>query len=82
GAVYSKRKVHPTEAFKFWIIAVVTLVLLYLVNFFKRPGTFNMWKLWGVFFPVLTSTSVLLAGLIFSMLVQPYLYELQHRITT
>ena len=82
GAVYSKRKVHPTEAFKFWIIAVVTLVLLYLVNVFKRPGTFNMWKLWGVFFPVLTSTSVLLAGLIFSMLVQPYLYELQHRITT
>lgn len=82
GAVYSKRKVHPTEAFKFWIIAVVTLVLLYLVNFFKRPGTFNMWKLWGVFFPVLTSTSVLLAGLIFSMLIQPYLYELQHRITT
>ena len=82
GAVYSKKKVHPTEAFRFWIMAVVTLVLLYLVNFMKRPGSFNMWKLWGVFFPVLTSTSVLLAGLIFSMLAQPYIYELQHRITT
>ncbi|RHX81102.1 sulfatase-like hydrolase/transferase, partial [Lactobacillus helveticus] len=82
GAVYSKKKIRPTEAYRFWIIAVVTLVLLYLVNFFKRPGSFNMWKLWGVFFPVLTSTSVLLAGLIFSILAQPYLYELQHRITT
>jgi hypothetical protein len=82
GAVYSKKKVHPTEAFRFWIMAVVTLVLLYLVNFMKRPSSFNMWKLWGVFFPVLTSTSVLLAGLIFSMLAQPYIYELQHRITT
>ena len=82
GAVYSKNKIRPTEAYRFWIIAVVTLVLLYLVNFFKRPGSFNMWKLWGVFFPVLTSTSVLLAGLIFSIWAQPYLYELQHRITT
>ncbi|MCT7790331.1 MAG: LTA synthase family protein, partial [Lactobacillus crispatus] len=82
GAVYSKKKVHPTEAFRFWIMAIVTLVLLYLAYFFRVPGGFNMWKLWGVFFPVLTSTSVLLAGLIFSMFAQPYLYELQHRITT
>ncbi|NMB32464.1 MAG: LTA synthase family protein, partial [Lactobacillus sp.] len=82
GAVYSKKKIRPTEAFRFWIIAVVTLILLYLANFIKRPGSFVMWKLWGVFFPVLTSTSVLLAGLIFSILAQPYLYELQRRITT
>ena len=82
GAVYSKKKVHPTEAIRFWIMAVVTLVVLYLANFIKRPGSFNMWKLWGVFFPVLTSTSVLFTGLIFSMLAQPYIYELQHRITT
>lgn len=40
-----------------------------------------MWRLWGVFFPVLTSTSVLLAGLIFSILVQPYLYDLQRKLT-
>lgn len=82
GAVYSKKKVHPTESFRFWLLAVVTLVLLYLVYFFRLPGRFNMWRLWGVFFPVLTSTSVLLAGLIFSLLVQPYLYDLQHRLTT
>lgn len=81
GAVYSKKKVHPTEAFRFWLIAVVTLVLFYLAYFFKLPDRFNMWRLWGVFFPVLTSTSVLLAGLIFSILVQPYLYDLQKKLT-
>ena len=81
GAVYSKKKVHPAEAFRFWLLAVVTLVLFYLVYFFKSPGSFNMWKLWGVFFPVLTSTSVILSGLIFSILVQPYLLELQSKLT-
>ncbi|KRL90453.1 glucan mod protein [Lactobacillus kalixensis DSM 16043] len=81
GAVYSKRKVKTTEAVRYWILAVCTLVILYLVYFFRLPGRFNMWKVWGVFFPVLTSTSVLLSGSIFSMLAQPYLYELQSRIT-
>ncbi|MGQ5708231.1 LTA synthase family protein [Lactobacillus sp. PSON] len=82
GAVYSKKKVHPSEAFRFWIIAVVTLVLQYLVYFFRFPGRFNMWRLWGVFFPILTSTSVLLAGLVFSILAQPYLYDLQRKLTS
>ncbi|QNQ81756.1 LTA synthase family protein [Lactobacillus sp. PV012] len=82
GAVYSKKKVHPAEAFRYWIMAVVTLVIFYLVYFFKSPSSFTMWKLWGVFFPVLTSTSVLLAGLIFSILAQPYIYELQRKLTT
>ncbi|RVU70380.1 LTA synthase family protein [Lactobacillus xujianguonis] len=82
GAVYSKRKVHPMEGLRFWILAVVTLILFYLVYFFRLPGRFNMWRLWGVFFPILTSTSVTLAGIIFSFLVQPYLYDLQHKITT
>lgn len=81
GAVYSKRKVHPTESFRFWLSAVVTLVLLYLVYFFRLPGNFNMWLLWGVFFPVITSTSVLLSGLIFSILVQPFLYDFQKKLT-
>ncbi|MBP2057395.1 hypothetical protein J2Z60_000559 [Lactobacillus colini] len=81
GAIYSKQKYRPTESFRFWLMAVVTLVLYYLVFFLKSPGSFNMWKLWGVFFPVLTSTSVLLTGLIVSMLVQPYIYDLQHKLT-
>ena len=82
GAIYSKRKYRPTESFRFWLMAVVTLVLYYLVYFIKSPSAFNMWKLWGVFFPILTSTSVLLTGLVVSMLVQPYIYDLQHKITT
>lgn len=41
-----------------------------------------MWRLWGVFFPILTSTSVLLAGLVFSILAQPYLYDLQRKLTS
>ncbi len=82
GAIYSRRKVHPAESFRFWLLAVVTLVIYYIIYFFKLPGHFNMWRLWGVFFPVLTSTSVLLSGMIFSILVQPYIFDLQHRLTT
>ena len=30
GAVYSKKKVHPTEAFRFWLIAVIVLFSIFL----------------------------------------------------
>ena len=81
GAVYSKQKVSIAEPFRFWLLAIVTLILYYVVFFFRLPGHFNMWRLWGVFFPLLTSTSVTLAGLVFSMLAQPYIYDLQHKIS-
>lgn len=82
GAVYSKRKVSLTEAFRFWILGFATLVLYYLAYTLKSPGGFNMWKFWGVFFPILTSTSVLFSGLIFSIIAQPYIYDLQHKISS
>lgn len=82
GAVYSKKKVHPTESFKLWLIAVVTLVLYYLAFFCHNLNAFNMWDLWGVFFPILTSTSVLLSAIVFSLLVQPYIFDLQQKLTT
>lgn len=81
GAVFSKKKVHPSESFKYWIMAIITLIVYYLAFFFKEPTHFLMWRLWGVFFPIIASTSVLLSGLIFSMLVQPYLYDLQHKLS-
>lgn len=82
GAIYSKKPVHPAEAFRWWLMAEITLIILYIAYFFKLPWHFNMWRLWGVFFPILTSTSVLLSGLIFSILLQPYLLKFQHRLTT
>ncbi|WEV70666.1 LTA synthase family protein [Lactobacillus sp. ESL0785] len=81
GAVYSKKKEHASESFKFWLLGVTTLIIYYLLFFFKSPGSFNMWRVWGMLFPIITSTSVLFAGLFFSLLVQPYLYDLQHKLT-
>ncbi|WEV44005.1 LTA synthase family protein [Lactobacillus sp. ESL0684] len=81
GAVYSKKKQRPSESFKFWLMAIVTLIIYYVLFFIKSPERFNMWRVWGMLFPIITSTSVLFAGLFFSLLAQPYLYDLQHRLT-
>lgn len=82
GAVYSKKKQSVSESFKFWLMAIVTLIIYYILFFIKVPGRFNMWRVFGMLFPIITSTSVLFAGLFFSMLVQPRLYDLQHKLTT
>lgn len=82
GGALSHRPVKFGESFKVWLIATLTFILLYLVIVLWRPHKFLAWRLFGVFFPVLTSTSVILAGLIFSLLAQPYLYKLQHQLTS
>lgn len=82
GAVYSKKKQNVSESFKFWLMAIVTLFVYYVLFFIKVPGRFNMWRVFGMLFPIITSTSVLFAGLFFSMLVQPRLYDIQHKLTT
>lgn len=81
GAVYSKKKQSVSESFKYWLMAIVTLIVYYILFFFKVPGRFNMWRVFGMLFPIITSTSVLFAGLFFSMLVQPRLYDLQRKLT-
>lgn len=81
GAVYSKKKQSVSESFKYWLMAIVTLIVYYILFFIKVPGRFNMWRVFGMLFPIITSTSVLFAGLFFSMLVQPRLYDLQHKLT-
>jgi hypothetical protein len=82
GGVYSKKAVRFSESFKVWLMALVTLIIFYLLYFLYLPSHFLAWRLFGVFFPVLTSTSVLLSGIIFALLAQPYLYNWQRRLTT
>lgn len=81
GAVYSKKKQSVSESFKYWLMAIITLIVYYILFFIKVPGRFNMWRVFGMLFPIITSTSVLFAGLFFSILVQPRLYDLQHKLT-
>lgn len=82
GAVYSKRrKAELADAFRYWLMAVVTLVIFYLTYFIIHPHGFTMWRLWGVFFPVATSTSVLLSALIFSLLAKPAIANVQNKMS-
>lgn len=81
GAVYSKKKLRASESFKYWVMALCTLIIYYAACFLVQPWRFTMWRLWGVFFPIIASTSVLLAGIVFSLLLQPYLLALQKHLT-
>ena len=40
-----------------------------------------MWRVWGMLFPIITSTSVLFSGLVFCLLIQPHLYDFLHKLT-
>ena len=79
GAVYSKRKLRFNEGFKAWAIMEVTLLAYYLVFFISKPWHLNAWRFWGILFPILTSTSVLMTGLVFGLLVQPVIYDWQEK---
>ncbi|BDR61032.1 LTA synthase family protein [Lactobacillus xylocopicola] len=81
GAVYSRKKQSASESYKYWLLAMATLLVYYVLFFFKVPGRFNMWRVWGMLFPIITSTSVLFAGLFFSLLVQSHLSDLLHKLT-
>ena len=81
GAVYSKKKQSVSESFKYWLLASVTLIVYYILFFFIVPARFNMWRVWGMLFPIITSTSVLFSGLIFCLLIQPHLYDFLHKLT-
>ncbi|RHW51609.1 LTA synthase family protein [Lactobacillus bombicola] len=82
GAVYSRKKLSASESFKYWLMASATLIIYYVLFFCKLPGHFNMWRIWGMLFPIIASTSVLFAGLLFSLLVQSHLYDLLHKLTS
>lgn len=79
GAVFNKRKLRFNEGFKAWAVMEATLIAYYLVYFIMNPGQMNTWFLWGIFFPILTSSSVLMTGIVFGLLVQPVIYDWQEK---
>ena len=79
GAVFNKRKLRFNEGFKAWAVMEATLIAYYLVYFIMKPGQMSTWFLWGIFFPILTSSSVLMTGIVFGLLVQPVIYDWQEK---
>lgn len=82
GYVFSKKRFYPANLFIFWLLTVVTLLLLYLINLLRFPADFKIWQFLRIFFPIITSASTLIAGVVFSLLVQPYILLLQKNLTT
>ena len=79
GAVYSKRKLRFNEGFRAWCIMEATLLLYYFAFFAMEPWHLNAWRFWGMLFPVLTSTVVMMTGIIFALLVQPVIFDWQEK---
>ncbi|MFK3586980.1 sulfatase-like hydrolase/transferase [Lactobacillus sp. 23-2] len=79
GAVYSKRKLRFNEGFRAWCIMEATLLLYYIAFFAMEPWHLNAWRFWGMLFPVLTSTVVMMTGIIFALLVQPVIFDWQEK---
>lgn len=81
GYKYSGKKIKPVNVFIYWILAVITLMIVYLAYWIRYPQNMNIWQLLHIFFPVLTNSSAMLTGLLCCILVQPYLYNLQARLS-
>lgn len=78
GAVYGKKKkAEMAEVYRFWLMSVITLIIFYLGYFIIHPHGFTMWRMFGVFFPIATSTSVILSALVFGLLAKPSILKLQ-----
>lgn len=81
GYEYGNKKIKPAKVFKYWLLAVITLLVVYLCYWIRYPNNIIIWQLLNIFFPVLTGSSPVLTGLLCFILVQPYLLDLQKRIT-
>lgn len=82
GMSYGNKEYSFKEAVKNWLEGVVTLIIFYLVFVISLPQFFSAWNLWGIFFPVLTSTSALFGGIIISLFFQPFIFRLQEKLNT
>lgn len=82
GMSYGNKEYSFKEAVKNWLEGVVTLIIFYLVFVISLPQFFSAWNLWGIFFPVLTSTSALFSGIIISLFFQPFIFRLQEKLNT
>lgn len=81
GGIYNKTRTYPNEVFHCWIIGTITLIVYYCCFFLCAPAYFKIWKVFNAILPIITSTSVLFSGILFSLLVQPYLYDLQKKLS-
>lgn len=82
GMSYGNKEYSFKESVKSWLEGVITLVIFYLVFVISLPQFFSAWNLWGIFFPVLTSTSALFSGIIISLFFQPFIFRLQNKLST
>lgn len=73
GVIYAKKKTNFSDAFHIWITSVITLIITYLIFVIRLPKDFNYWNIFGVLFPILTSTLPTLAGIVFSLFAKNYL---------
>lgn len=82
GMSYGDKEYSFKETVKSWLEGVITLLIFYLVFVISLPQFFSAWNLWGIFFPVLTSTSALFSGIIISLFFQPFIFRLQKSLST
>lgn len=73
GAVYAKRKqkTEYADIFRYWLMAVVTLLVFNIAYDVLAPNQFKMWSIWGIFFPFITSSSIILSTILISLFFKP-----------
>lgn len=81
GYKYGKEKIQPAKVFVYWLLAVITLLIVYLCFWIRYPEDMIIWQVLHIFFPVLSGSSPVLTGLLCFILLQPYLYDMQIKLT-
>jgi hypothetical protein len=81
GLISGSKPLKISLAIKGWLLSVAALICCSLFFFLVSPQDFDAWLIFGAVLPVLTSTSVLLAGILFAIIAQPYLFRLQSKLT-
>ena len=83
GAVCSRSdRSQWNNIFRYWLTAVGTLIIYYLVFWLFKPSAFNMWQVWGIIFPVSTSSSIILTTIILGLICEPYIIHFQANYST
>lgn len=75
GLIASKERLDFKLVPKFELLAVASLLIFNLALLCLVPSFFKYWNVFGIFFPILTSTAPVLAGLIFAIFCQPLLFD-------
>ncbi|MDO4912583.1 MAG: sulfatase-like hydrolase/transferase [Lactobacillus sp.] len=81
GAVYRDKVISFREALRYWLLSEATLIVYYLILFIRHRRYILMWRFWGIFFPILTGSAILLTAIFFSMFMQPVLKKFLASVT-